>query len=43
MTDNKDSNLRNVRIGFNEPYRINKRDIPLVKKLLKKFEELNGS
>lgn len=42
-TDSTDSNLRNVRIGFNKPFQINKKDIPLVKKMLKHFEEVNGS
>jgi len=42
-TDSTDSNLRHVRIGFNAPFQINKKDIPLVKKMLKHFEEVNGS
>lgn len=37
----KEDEIRNVRIGFNTPYEINKKDIPFVKKFLKMVEEYN--
>jgi hypothetical protein len=41
MTENKEYNLRNVRIGFNTPYQINKKYINAVKLFLKELERLS--
>jgi hypothetical protein len=36
---NKKKEIRNVRIGFNEPYKINKNDIPFLRKILEVMEK----